>query len=120
MSRPLNRRLRGAMRLVTRLLEDVPRILEILLREIKRRGLWVASQYTFDHVVRLSLGAPPEVYSRITDKVHVGGQYTAGGWRRLHQRGITAVLNMREEFDDAAAGISPSHYLYLPTIDDTP
>jgi hypothetical protein len=51
MSRPLIRRLRGALRLVYRVLADVPRIFEILLREIRRRGLWIASLYTIDHVV---------------------------------------------------------------------
>jgi len=120
MSRPFTRRLRGVLRLTTRILADVPRIIEILLRELRRRGLWVALQYTIDHVVRLSSGAPPEIYSRITDQVHVGGQYTAAGWHRLQRRGVTAVVNLRDEFDDASAGIAPPHYLYLPTIDDTP
>jgi dual specificity MAP kinase phosphatase len=120
MSRPLLRRLRGALRLAYRFAADVPRIIEILLREIRRRGLWIASLYTIDHVVRLTLGAPPEIYSRITGQVHVGGQYTAAGWHRLQRRGVTAVLNMRDEFDDAEAGIAPANYLYLPTIDDTP
>jgi dual specificity MAP kinase phosphatase len=50
----------------------------------------------------------------------VGGQYTLAGWRRLQMRGVTAVVNLRDEFDDAEAGIAPEHYLYLPTVDDTP
>jgi len=120
MTWPLPRHLRGGIRLTIRILADLPRILEILLREVKRKGVWVASQYTADHLVRLTLGAPPENYSRITTQVHVGGQFTAGGWRRLQMRGVTAVVNLREEFDDAEAGIAPPHYLYLPTIDDTP
>ena len=33
-------------------------------------------------------------------------------------RGITAVVNLRIEFDDASAGIAPAQYLYLPTVDD--
>jgi dipeptidyl aminopeptidase/acylaminoacyl peptidase len=33
-------------------------------------------------------------------------------------RGITAVVNMRLEFDDSEAGIAPPQYLYLPVADD--
>jgi len=120
MTHSLPRRVRGGIRLTLRIVADFPRIMQILMRAVKRKGLRVASLYAFDHVARLSLGAPPEIYSRITAQVHVGGQYTASGWRRLQERGVTAVINMREEFDDAEAGIAPPHYLYLPTIDDTP
>ncbi|UCC61735.1 MAG: dual specificity protein phosphatase family protein, partial [Anaerolineae bacterium] len=33
-------------------------------------------------------------------------------------QGITAVVNMRVEFDDNDDGIAPQRYLYLPTVDD--
>jgi protein-tyrosine phosphatase len=52
--------------------------------------------------------------------LHVGGQYRRRGWPRLAAWGITAVVNLRAEFEDAAAGIAPERYLYLPTVDDTP
>jgi protein-tyrosine phosphatase len=50
--------------------------------------------------------------------MHVGGQYNRRGWPTLASRGITAVVNMRVEFDDNDAGIAPPRYLHLPTIDD--
>ena len=120
MIRPWYRRIRRGARLTLRLLADLPRVLEILVREVKRKGILVASHYAADHITRLTTGAPPAHYSRITSHLHVGGQYTVAGWRHLQQRGVTAVLNMRDEFDDAEAGIAPEHYLFLPTIDDTP
>jgi protein tyrosine phosphatase (PTP) superfamily phosphohydrolase (DUF442 family) len=120
MMRASFRRIRKGVRLTLRLLADLPQIVRILGREIQRKGLYVASQYTVDHVVRLATGAPPRSYSRITEHLHVGGQYTVAGWRRLQRRGITAVVNMRDEFDDAEAAIAPPKYLYLPTVDDTP
>jgi protein-tyrosine phosphatase len=40
------------------------------------------------------------------------------GWRWLAARGLTATLNMRSEFDDAACGVDPAGYLWLPTDDD--
>ncbi len=114
------RRLRSGARLTRRILADLPQIFRVLILEVKRHGPWVASQYTVDHIVRLSTGAPPRRYSRITSHLHVGGQYTGAGWRRLQKRGITAVVNLRDEFDDAEAGIAPENYLFLPTVDDTP
>ncbi len=33
---------------------------------------------------------------------------------------MTAVVSLRAEFDNAAAGIAPERYLHLPTIDNTP
>lgn len=113
-------KVRGGMRLALRILADMPRVFEILIREVRRKGVVVASQYATDHAVRLTTGAPPAFYSRITAHLHVGGQYTAAGWRRLERRGVTAVVNMRDEFDDAEAGIAPARYLFLPTVDDTP
>jgi hypothetical protein len=103
-----------------RLAADIPRILEILVREVKRQGIWIATLYALDHVNRLATGAPPARFSRIVPGVHLGGQYTLGGWRRLQRRGVTAVVNLRDEFDDAVAGIAPPSYLFLPTVDDTP
>jgi protein tyrosine phosphatase (PTP) superfamily phosphohydrolase (DUF442 family) len=120
MMRVWYRRLRRGARITLRILADLPRVFHILVREIQRKGLWVASHYTIDHMVRLSTGAPPLRYSRITPHLHVGGQYTAAGWRELQTRGVTAVVNMRDEFDDAEAGIAPEQYLFLPTVDDTP
>jgi protein-tyrosine phosphatase len=68
--------------------------------------------------VRIIRGAPIRRVSQITPHIHVGGQYRQRGWPALRSRGITAVINLRTEFDDAEAGIAPPNYLYLPAIDD--
>lgn len=106
--------------LILRTLADLPRILLTMLSEARELGVRHALQYTYDHVVRLILGAPPETYSRISKNLHVGGQYTASGYERLKARGVTSVISLRDEFDNAAAGIAPERYLYLPTVDNTP
>ena len=36
----------------------------------------------------------------------------------MEARGITAVVNMRVEFDDHEAGIAPPRYLHLRVVDD--
>lgn len=106
--------------LFLRTLADLPEVLRRLWEEYRRQGALAASQYALDHMTRLATGAPPRYYSRVMPQLYVGGQYSAKGWARLQKRGITAVVNLRDEFDDAQAGIAPPAYLYLPTIDNTP
>ena len=36
----------------------------------------------------------------------------------MEARGITAVVNMRIEYDDEKAGVASARYLHLPTVDD--
>ena len=93
--------------------------LRILRERLSRQGLRVTVLWAADHAVRTITGANMRKVSQITPHLHVGGQYRRRGWPRLAARGITAVVNMRSEFDDRAAGIAPGHYLYLPTADDT-
>jgi hypothetical protein len=71
-------------------------------------------------VVRRRIGHPLRKYSEVTSQLWVGGQHRAKGWGWMQEQGITAIVDLRKEFDDAAAGIAPEHYLYLPTIDNTP
>lgn len=92
--------------------------IRILAQRLRRQGLRVTTLWAADHAVRIVTGAPLAAVSRITPALHVGGQYRRRGWSRLAARGITAVINMRSEFDDAAAGIAPQRYLYLSTPDD--
>jgi predicted protein tyrosine phosphatase len=97
----------------------------ILWARFTRQGVRVSALWATDHAVRILTGAPIRGVSQVTPQLHVGGQYRRRGWPRLAARGITAVVNLRTEFDDAAAGIlpasiAPERYLYLPAVDDTP
>jgi protein tyrosine phosphatase (PTP) superfamily phosphohydrolase (DUF442 family) len=92
--------------------------LRILWKRITEQGLRVTFWWAADHVVRIVTGAPIRRTSQITPQLHVGGQYRRRGWPRLEARGITAVVNMRIEFDDNDAGIAPPRYLHLPVVDD--
>lgn len=94
--------------------------LGILWSRLTEQGVYPTTMWAVDHVVRIVTGAPIRSVSQIRPQLHVGGQYRQRGWRRLAARGVTAVVNLRIEFDDGARGIAPAHYLYLPTIDDTP
>jgi protein tyrosine phosphatase (PTP) superfamily phosphohydrolase (DUF442 family) len=92
--------------------------LGILWGRLTEQGLRVTTWWAADHAMRIITGANIRQVSEITPHLHVGGQYRRRGWSRLEARGITAVINMRVEFDDNDAGIAPPRYLHLPVVDD--
>ena len=92
--------------------------LSILWYRLTRQGLRVTALWVVDHLVRIVTGAPIRSLSQVTPQLHVGGQYRRRGWPKLAARGITAVVNMRIEFDDNDAGIAPERYLHLPTVNE--
>jgi len=94
--------------------------LGILFSRLVKQGPGTTLRWAADHAMRILTGAPIRSVSQITPHLHVGGQYRRRGWPKLAARGITAVVNMRVEFDDREAGIAPPRYLHLPTVDDEP
>jgi len=92
--------------------------LRILWMRLTRQGVRVTAWWAADHAVRMITGANIRRLSEITPHMCVGGQYRRRGVPRLKARGITAVINLRVEFDDKDVGIAPSRYLHLPTPDD--
>jgi protein tyrosine phosphatase (PTP) superfamily phosphohydrolase (DUF442 family) len=92
--------------------------LQILWQRLTQQGLSTTLWWALDHAVRILTGANIRRVSQITPNLYVGGQHRRHGVARMRRQGITAVVNMRDEFDDEAAGLGFPHYLYLPTIDD--
>lgn len=102
-----------------KILNKVLKGFQILSYRLTHYSLGATFLWALDHAVRRITGAPIHRVSQISPHLHVGGQYKKRGWPRLVRRGMTAVVNMRIEFDDRAAGIAPAKYLHLPTVDDT-
>lgn len=92
--------------------------LGILVRRLRRHGLGVTFTWAWTRLYLWTVGRPVLRYCPVTPQLYVGGQVNARGWRWLAAQGLTADVNMRSEFDDAAHGIAPDAYLWLPTHDD--
>src|SRR5690606_34572834 len=89
-------------------------------RQLRQQGIITTTIEAADQITRQITGAPTRRLSEVTPQLFVGGQHSKRGLRRLRQRGVTAIVNMRRESDDQAKGIALERYLHLPTVDNTP
>jgi hypothetical protein len=90
----------------------------ILIRRIRTQGLRTTLVWVYGRGFPKLTGIPLIRHSRITPEMFVGGQYGRRGKRTLQRWGVTGVINLRTEFDDAAHGLTLEHYCHLPTVDD--
>jgi len=100
------------------LLRKIVKKLVDFWQEQRERDLRILMLWSLADTVRFFTGAPMRRVSQITPQLHLGDQYDRRGWPILAARGVTAVVNMRTEFDDSHAGIAPKRYLHLPTINN--
>ena len=94
-------------------------LLYIIYRRLIEHGLGPMWLWIQDKLVRRAEGYSPPYLSQVAPHLYVGGQHTEQGLKAMKDHGIHAVLNMREEFNDADHGRAPRHYLWLPIVDDT-
>ena len=92
---------------------------------LRTQGVRTTALWAYARGIPKLTGVPLLEYSRVTDALYVGPQHRKGGRRALLRCGITHIVNMRAEFDDADYGFtfdaaSSDGYCYLPTIDDAP
>lgn len=92
--------------------------LSIFWQRLVRQGLQTTGWWAADHAVRIITGAPIRRVAQLSPQLYVGGQYRSWGWTKLRSWGVTAIVNLRAEFDDHAAHLAPDRYLHLPTDDD--
>ncbi len=109
-------------KLPRRILRLLRFVLVLPVMRLWRQGLWPTLIWAFVRGRLFLLGMDTLRYARVTSTLYVGGQIRRRGWAALRQAGVTAVVNMRTEHDDRAAGvpIPEDSYLHLPTVDDTP
>jgi dual specificity MAP kinase phosphatase len=90
----------------------------IIYRRIIEHGIIATYLWITDKVLRRVKGFSPSHISEVIPGLYVGGQQTKRGLNQMRALGITAVVNMREESDDATRGVTLDHYLWLPVTDD--
>lgn len=99
--------------------ESPPTPLERMAEWLTKQPFSVVWLRLLSQIVRRVTGAPLRGYSEVTPHLIVCGQHWPHGMPEMQARGITAVVNLRHEFDDLAAGVATERYLYLPTPDNT-
>ena len=72
----------------------------------------------YDKLARCVTGGPLTRFCRVTGELWIGGQPRGAGMKTMRTHGITAVVNMRSEYDyPKLAKIHELKYLRLPTDD---
>lgn len=90
----------------------------IIYRRLLEHGMRATYLWIQDKIVRRTHGFSLPHISRVQPNLYVGGQHRRRGLAQMRALGISAVLNMREESDDAQRGLALDHYLWLSTTDD--
>ncbi len=88
--------------------------------KILRYGVYNTTLEFMDRFGRLAAGNSPHRFTRVAPGLYVGGQHTRRGLERLTTAGVTAIVSLRDEYDDKQGRRAPKRYLYLPTVDNTP
>jgi protein-tyrosine phosphatase len=103
---------------MVKLLRGASKGIRIVVRRLRNQGLKTTLVWVYGRGIPKLTGVPLLQYSRITPELYIGPQYGQTGKRRLIEEGITAGVNLRKEFDDAAHDLALPEYCYLPTVDD--
>ena len=94
----------------------------IVHSRLRTQGWRTTALWAYARGIPYITGVPLLRYSRVAPALYVGPQYRARGKRTLARAGITHIVNMRSEFDDATHGLTPQdaadRYCHLPTADD--
>lgn len=103
-----------------KLLRGIRKGIDIVWDRFRTQGVRTTLLWFLVRGTTFLTGVPTLRYTRISPQIFVGPQYRARGMAKLLRNGISAGLNLRVEFDDAAHGLAMPRYCHLPTIDDTP
>lgn len=89
-----------------------------LVTWVRERSPLTIGLRIYAQIMRIIVGAPLLKYSRINDVMFIGGQHRVRGLSILRDVGITAIVNLRFEYDDRERGIGMDSHLYLPVRDN--
>ncbi len=98
----------------------IRKMVAIIRRRVTQQGVWTTLRWLYVILLSKLFGYIPLSYSKVTEQVYVGSQHRLLGKLRLRSAGVTASVNLREEFDDAEKSLIFKDYLYIPVTDETP
>jgi protein-tyrosine phosphatase len=90
----------------------------IIIARLCEQGLRTTALWFTERTTRIIVGVSPARTSRIAPNLYVGGQHQRHGLKAMAARGITACVDLRREYGDAAHGVALLRQLSLPTDDD--
>lgn len=90
----------------------------IVIARVREQGLRTTWLWFTERTTRIIVGVSPVRTSRIAPNLYVGGQHKRRGLPAMAARGITACVDLRREYSDAAHGVALERQLSLPTDDD--
>lgn len=91
----------------------------IIRRRIRMQGWRVTLRWLYVIFQAKILGYVPLSYSRITPQIFVGSQHRFLGKLRLRLEGVTATVNLREEYDYGQRSLVFENYYHIPVPDET-
>jgi hypothetical protein len=91
----------------------------ILVNRLNNQGLYVTWLWFKGRIIPGITGIPDLTYCKVQPNLLVGSQFSQKGKVILEQYGVSAVVNLRKEYDDITKGVWAKKYCYLPTVDDT-
>ncbi len=97
---------------------DAWKFFRLLYLRLTTQGVRATLLWMYNVLNRWLIDRPARSLSQITPQIFVGGQFRRRGWRVLQRWGISAVVNLRAEFDDRKLGVDLGQYHYIPTEDD--
>lgn len=97
----------------------IRKFFRIVQRRIRTQGLRTTLLWLYVMFVGIVFGYIPIRYSRITPQLFVGSQHNRLGKFVLSRAGVTASINLREEYDYESRTIIFDEYFYIPVPDET-
>lgn len=92
----------------------------ILITRLRTQGVRTTLLWLWDKIGRQLYGFSPPNIAEVQPGLFVGGQHFKRGLKQMRALGITAVVNLRREADDAQRGVALDAYLHVPVTDDAP
>lgn len=97
---------------------DAAKFIRLFYLRLTTQGVKTTLLWMYNVLNRWLIDRPSRGLSQITPQLFVGGQFRRRGWRVLQRWGISAVVNLRAEFDDRQLNLDLGRYCYIPAEDD--